>query len=227
MKPIVPLIALLLAGCAAPKYRYYFDHFQTTQRADANAIKTITSEISPLQIETADLLADAAGNIPEAVSEALTITRTKIVTKSRTVSDARIVTTESLSIQAHQPENSVKSVAHQHRPRVAVLEPVDSEPLTREAVSSGHSLKADRKELIRALKQFRKEMRDKTRLQSTSPPRDQATQKLDSELIVAISFAAVGITLSILGGLGAWFWIAGVICLGVGVYFFIDWLQNR
>lgn len=92
-------------------------------------------------------------------------------------------------------------------------------------------LKHSRKQIIQAVKQFRKELRATNNLSksraSSSPLNDQATQKLDNEVIIAIAFGAVGITLSLLGGVSAGFWIAGVLCLGVGIYFFVDWLSKR
>jgi hypothetical protein len=85
----------------------------------------------------------------------------------------------------------------------------------------------DKKQLVQALREFRRDLRTRSGKHYAAPPHDQATQKLDNEVITAIAFGAVGITLSLLGGISAAFWIAGVICLGVGVYFFIDWLQHR
>jgi hypothetical protein len=98
--------------------------------------------------------------------------------------------------------------------------------------ASNEQVKQGRKQIIQAVKQFRKELRatnglSKSSSKSTSPLNDQATQKLDNEVIVAIALGAVGITLSLLGGVSAGFWIAGVLCLGVGVYFFVDWLSKR
>ncbi|HTF19400.1 MAG TPA: hypothetical protein VK658_15085 [Chryseolinea sp.] len=90
-------------------------------------------------------------------------------------------------------------------------------------------LRQDRKQIVQAIKQLRKELLH-TKNSPSKPAtilNGQATQKLDNEVIVAIAFGAVGITLSLLGGISAAFWIAGVLCLGVGVYFFVDWLSKR
>jgi len=85
----------------------------------------------------------------------------------------------------------------------------------------------DRTKLRQAIKLARKNVRAQRAQGLNHSFNDQATQKLDNEVIVAIAFGAVGITLALLGGLGAGFWISGVLLLGIGLYFFIDWLSKR
>lgn len=200
-------MAVLLIGCAGPKYRYYFDYYRTAQTSNNTTTAPVIN--SQLLISSDDLIANAstsgsethARNIPAAASAPRS---------GDDRSGGAIASTKQVHSTATPAHGSDQSTLP-----------------TNQSASKREISKSDKKEIIHAIKQYRKEMRAKAKDDTLSPPRDQATQKLDNELIVAISFAAVGITLSILGGLGAGFWIAGVIFLGVGVYFFIDWLQKR
>lgn len=203
MKRITPFIAVLLVGCSSPKYTYYFDYYQSA-RSNSDTTATVLVRNPVLNIGRDELLADAS--------------------TSRSLRDGLDIRTEGIAprTKGKAVERATTSV-RQNSTTVAAYEST----LSAHDATIRERRKSERKEIVRAIKQFRKEMRAKSSVNSISPPYDQATQKLDNELIVAISFAAVGITLSILGGLGAGFWIAGVICLGVGIYFFIDWLQKR
>ena len=76
--------------------------------------------------------------------------------------------------------------------------------------ATSEQLRQGRKQIIQAVKQFRKELRATNRLsksasKASSPLNDQATQKLDKEVTIAIVFGAVGITLSLLGGVSTAF----------------------
>ncbi|MEJ1241189.1 hypothetical protein WBG78_23780 [Chryseolinea sp. T2] len=212
MKRITAFIVLLITGCAAPKHYYYFDHYTVTPGANSKVSGPSESTPSPLDIRTADLAANANGAEP------------KIDAGQKVVADQKVVDLDKLTVDTNE-HFAIRQTQDSHEVVINSDEQY-SKHLSNERVSK-HTLRENRKELISALKQLRKDLRNKTNLKSNAPLHDEATQKLDNELIVAISFAAVGITLSILGGLGAWFWIAGVICLGVGVYFFIDWLRKR
>jgi hypothetical protein len=178
MTRFIPLIAVVLMACAAPKYQYSFDHYTVGTKSDAVAIKENATQ-SPLLVKTEDL-------------------------------------TVSASPLTHMtPDAPMANASNNKRRQIeSGKKPVS---ISRE----------DRKQLARALKEFRRDLRARSGKHYAAPPHDQATQKLDTEVITAIAFGAVGITLSLLGGISAAFWIAGVICLGVGVYFFIDWLQHR
>ena len=224
----LPFLALLLVGCATPKYQYYFDHYQVTQRPhasgpavdkqSANIQSTYTLQStntiqSPNNIQSASNL-QSANNLQAA---------SNLQSPDSDYSPLRIEADQMLA----EATTAATASSRKHIADSAPEGPTVFKQNANEQSSPKHLTREDRKEFIHAIRQLRKEVRSKTQLKSTEPLHDQKTQKLDNELIVAISFAAVGITLSILGGLGAAFWIAGVICLGVGVYFFIDWLQKR
>ncbi|MGC3948431.1 MAG: hypothetical protein QM762_28665 [Chryseolinea sp.] len=231
MKRITPFIALLLIGCAAPKYSYYFDHYQVTQRPDAIASTSGTSEGNAQNSDTrkgdtrqarSQTRQTSAANQQAALSQSPGISTTNSVNNVTSQNSPLRINPDNMLADARINTSVIVSKGNAVANTRGIHEQQSNERLT-----AKHLTKEDRKELIRALKQLRKEIRSKPDIKSNAPLHDQATQKLDKGLIVAISFAAVGITLSILGGLGAGFWIAGVICLGLGVYFFIDWLQNR
>jgi hypothetical protein len=57
--------------------------------------------------------------------------------------------------------------------------------------------------------------------------RSLETQQLDDELKLAIIFGAVGITLTVLGGINTIFWVLGIAGLVIGLVFFIRWIQTQ
>ena len=50
---------------------------------------------------------------------------------------------------------------------------------------------------------------------------------MDNDLKLAIIFGAVGLTLTLFGGINEAFWILGVISIVVGVVFLIKWLVRQ
>jgi hypothetical protein len=54
-----------------------------------------------------------------------------------------------------------------------------------------------------------------------------ATKALDYNLKMAIIFGAVALTLSFFGGTNSVFWVASVVCLVIGVVFFIKWIAEQ
>ena len=54
-----------------------------------------------------------------------------------------------------------------------------------------------------------------------------ATKELDDELKLAIIFGAIGITLTVLGGINTVFWVLGVVGLVIGLVFFIRWISRQ
>ena len=54
-----------------------------------------------------------------------------------------------------------------------------------------------------------------------------ATNELDDELKLAIIFGAIGITLTVLGGINTVFWVLGVVGLVIGLVFFIRWISRQ
>jgi hypothetical protein len=53
------------------------------------------------------------------------------------------------------------------------------------------------------------------------------TAAMDNDLKLAIIFGAVGLTLTLFGGINEAFWILGVISIVVGVVFLIKWLVRQ
>ncbi|HET6540645.1 MAG TPA: hypothetical protein VFG46_09185 [Chryseolinea sp.] len=52
----------------------------------------------------------------------------------------------------------------------------------------------------------------------------QATQKFDTLVALAIAFGVAGIVMLMLTGNA--FWVAGAVCLVVGAFFFVKWVNN-
>ncbi len=50
---------------------------------------------------------------------------------------------------------------------------------------------------------------------------------MDHDLKLAIIFGAVGLTLTLFGGVNEVFWILGVIAFVVGVVFFVKWVVRQ
>jgi hypothetical protein len=56
---------------------------------------------------------------------------------------------------------------------------------------------------------------------------ETATKVMDNDLKLAIIFGAVGLTLTLFGGINEAFWVVGVISIVVGVVFLIKWLVRQ
>jgi hypothetical protein len=56
---------------------------------------------------------------------------------------------------------------------------------------------------------------------------NNATSTMDSDLKMAIIFGAVGLTLTLFGGINEAFWVLGVIAIVVGVVFLVKWLVRQ
>ena len=56
---------------------------------------------------------------------------------------------------------------------------------------------------------------------------NQEINQMDNDLKLAIIFGAVGLTLSLFGGINEAFWILGVIAIVVGVVFLVKWLVRQ
>jgi len=79
-----------------------------------------------------------------------------------------------------------------------------------------------RKELKNEIKKYAKELRTGDQGASVT-----AVNELDDELKLAIIFGAIGITLTVLGGINTIFWVLGVIGLVIGLVFFIRWISTQ
>ena len=56
---------------------------------------------------------------------------------------------------------------------------------------------------------------------------EDAVKAMDYDLKMAIIFGAVGLTLSLFGGVSEAFWILGVIAIVIGVVFLVKWLVRQ
>jgi hypothetical protein len=56
---------------------------------------------------------------------------------------------------------------------------------------------------------------------------EKAVQVMDNDLKLAIIFGAVGLTLTLFGGVNEAFWVLGVISIVIGVVFLIKWLVRQ
>jgi hypothetical protein len=77
-------------------------------------------------------------------------------------------------------------------------------------------LKKDVKEYIKSVKKIK-----------NSDQSIKGKKAMDHDLKLAAIFGAVGLLLTLLGGIHAVFWVLGVIALVIGVVFFIIWLAKQ
>jgi hypothetical protein len=85
--------------------------------------------------------------------------------------------------------------------------------------------KEERKELK---KELRKEVKTYIKAVKKSDIKSvNGTHAMDRHLKMAAIFGAVGLVLTLLGGVNSVFWILGVISLVIGVVFFIQWLSRQ
>jgi hypothetical protein len=244
---------MLVVACAPQRYAYYFDHYTVTHRPNIASSDTLRSSTPPWgTVSLGTISPDKSSpdtSSPDTMSSAFP---PSVSARSQSqlldiTSSAQIHVQDSpLMVEQEYLSANAGRVTPQHAPSEIQLQrqsnysqkiqPTGQEQDEHLKREEGKHLKPDlmldRKQLKQAIKQFRKEIhalngKSKSVATPTSTLNDHATQKLDNEVITAIVFGAVGITLSLLGGVSAAFWIVGVLCLGVGVYFFVDWLSKR
>ncbi len=85
--------------------------------------------------------------------------------------------------------------------------------------------KTERKEFRQQVKKEFKQYVKAMRKGDMNAPSE--TEVMDNDLKLAIIFGAVGLTLSLFGGINEAFWILGVIAIVVGVVFLIKWLVRQ
>lgn len=86
--------------------------------------------------------------------------------------------------------------------------------------------KAERKEFRQAVKHEIKNYM-KAKKEGDHGASVAATSELDRDLKLAIIFGAVGLTLTLFGGVTEVFWVLGVIAIVIGLVFFIQWLMRQ
>jgi hypothetical protein len=79
-----------------------------------------------------------------------------------------------------------------------------------------------RKEVMHATKSYSKAIRKGDHVAA-----EKAVQAMDHDLKMAVIFGAVGLTLTLFGGVNDVFWIIGVIAFVVGVVFFVKWVVRQ
>jgi hypothetical protein len=77
--------------------------------------------------------------------------------------------------------------------------------------------KVEQKELKKNLKKFVKENKESIK----------ASKAMDHDLKLAAIFGAVGLVLTLFGGISSAFWIIGVIAIVIGVVFLVKWLVRQ
>ena len=79
-----------------------------------------------------------------------------------------------------------------------------------------------RKEVLHAAKNYSKAMKRGDHIAA-----EKAVQALDHDLKLAIIFGAVGLAITLFGGLGYAFYVVGVIAFLIGLVFFIKWVLRQ
>jgi hypothetical protein len=82
--------------------------------------------------------------------------------------------------------------------------------------------KAFKKELKTTIKSYMKAKKSGDHVGAAN-----ATKAMDHDLKLAIIFGAVGLTLTLFGGVNSVFWVLGVISIVIGVVFLIMWLSRQ
>jgi uncharacterized membrane protein len=67
----------------------------------------------------------------------------------------------------------------------------------------------------------------KAKREGDSVAAEQAVKALDNDLKLAIIFGAVGLTLTLFGGVNEAFWVLGVIAIVIGVVFLVKWVVRQ
>lgn len=86
--------------------------------------------------------------------------------------------------------------------------------------------RTERKEIKKDLKNLVKEY-SKLKKKSDHVGTSQASKQMDHDLKMAAIFGAVGLLLSLLGGVHTLFWVLGVVALVIGVVFLIKWIARQ
>lgn len=139
-------------------------------------------------------------------------------------------------------EDSPLTINHESVSASAVVEPAVDAGASRIRVKPTEvSVSEAREELAKKYsemskserRQFRKEVKEQIKSYSQSIKDGDGVKAaaemtaMDNDLKLAIIFGAVGLTLSLFGGINEAFWILGVISIVVGVVFLVKWLVRQ
>lgn len=202
MKHILLLVAaiLIVTACSSPRYTYNFDYYDynSGRKHHAKAVQPIDEKQEhPLMLEERTLVASAA---PIVLTEE-DIPIEKTAAKASKPSKAALAETKAAEIAAKE--------------NAALL-----------AKRYKELSKSQRKEFKQELKkQFKRYMKAKRTGDTVAA--NNATSTMDQDLKMAIIFGAVGLTLTLFGGINEAFWILGVIAIVVGVVFLVKWLVRQ
>lgn len=203
MKHILLLVAaiLIVTACSSPRYTYNFDYYDYNSGRKHHAkVTSSKTEEHPLALEERTLVASAA---PIVLTEEDIPVAGTAVKPDKVSRPSRAVLAETKKAEAAAKENA------------ALL-----------AKRYKELSKSQRKEFKAELKkQFKRYMKAKRTGDTVAA--NNATSNMDQDLKMAIIFGAVGLTLSLFGGINEAFWILGVIAIVVGVVFLVKWLVRQ
>ena len=80
-------------------------------------------------------------------------------------------------------------------------------------------------------KEFRKELKKQIKTLAKVKKKEtysvESTKAMDKDLKLAAIFGAIGLVLTLFGGVSSAFWVIGVICIVIGVVFLVSWLVRQ
>jgi Flp pilus assembly protein TadB len=205
MKHILLLVAaiLIVTACSSPRYTYNFDYYDYNSGRKHHASATQPKDEKqehPLMLEERTLVASAA---PIVLTE----------------EDIPIEKTAAKPAKISKPSKA--ELAETKKAEIAAKE--NAALLARRYKELS---KSQRKEFKQELKkQFKRYMKAKRTGDTVAA--NNATSTMDQDLKMAIIFGAVGLTLTLFGGINEAFWILGVIAIVVGVVFLVKWLVRQ
>ncbi|HEY9048211.1 MAG TPA: hypothetical protein VIN08_20030 [Ohtaekwangia sp.] len=201
---------LMLWACSSPRYTYNFDYYDynsgRTHRTKAQQ-KQFTDDANPLVLEERMLVASAAPVI--LTKEDLSVEDVK-TSKASATSNSRVVKAKNTA--STLAEKKISTAEKEH----AALAAKKYRELSKT------QRKEFRQEFRRQFKQYVVAKRSRDHIAAAN-----ATGGLDYDLKMAIIFGAVGLTLSLFGGINEAFWVLGVISIVVGVVFLVKWLVRQ
>jgi hypothetical protein len=194
---------LIVTACSSPKYTYNFDYYDynSGRKHHTKTPAHNTADEHPLLLEERTLVASAAPII--------------LAKEEETPSEkTRSTTIKSKASKVTEVKNTKASEAAA-KENAAIL-----------AKRYKELSKSQRKEFKAELrKQFKRYMNAKRTGDTVAA--NNATSTMDSDLKMAIIFGAVGLTLTLFGGINEAFWVLGVIAIVVGVVFLVKWLVRQ
>lgn len=144
------------------------------------------------------------------------------VTASETGTQSPLVLDQQTLVASASEEPVVLAEPHTEVPTAVSVTEAKNDFARKYKAMSKTERKEFREDLKKELKAY-----TKAKKEGNSVASGQATKQLDHDLKMAIIFGAVGLTLSLFGGVNTVFWVLGVIAIVVGVVFLISWLLRQ